>query len=115
MLNLRDLKRQHDAQKLRAYKLKTDPKARQQQEASRRAREADRERRQANERAAAALGFSVGDTVVVRLHRDRLDGRQGVVLNIRALPSGRRLIDCGFQFSGAAPSWSAAIPAERGN
>ena len=114
-LNLADYKRQKQAQVLREYLLRTDPKAREQLESSRRSRAVDRERRLANEKAAAALQFSVGDVVQVRRHRDRLDGKRGTVLNIRALPSGRRLIDCGFQFSGAAPSWSAAIPAERGN
>ena len=96
MLNLADYRRQRRAEILRQHLLKTDPKARQQAAASRRARQADRERRLANERAAEALGFAVGDRVAVRRHRDRLDGKQGVVLNIRALPSGRRLVDVGI-------------------
>ena len=95
-LNLADYKRQKQAQVLREYLLRTDPKAREQLESSRRSRAVDRERRLANQKAAAALGFTVGDEVMIRRHRDRLDGKQGVVLNIRALPSGRRLIDVGF-------------------
>ena len=115
-LNLADYKRQKQAQVLREYLLRTDPKAREQLESSRRSRAADRERRQANERAAAALGFNVGDTVQVRRHRDRLDGKQGTVLGIRPLPSGRRLIDVGFTVQrrhGLAPYvQSIAIDAE---
>ena len=96
MLNLADYKRQRQAEILRKHLLKTDAKAQQQAEASRRARAADRERRLANEKAAAALQFSVGDVVQVRRHRDRLDGKQGTVLGIRPLPSGRRQIDVAF-------------------
>ena len=116
MLDLRDYKRQRQAEILRKHLLKTDPKARQQQEASRRAREADRQRRQANAKAAEALQFTVGDTVQVKRHRDRLDGKRGRVLGIRPTPSGRRLIDVGFQVQrrhGLPPyTQSIAIDAE---
>ena len=115
-LNLADYKRQKQAQVLREYLLRTDPKAREQLESSRRSRAVDRERRLANQKAAAALGFTVGDEVMIRRHRDRLDGKQGVVLNIRALPSGRRLIDVGFTVQrrhGLAPYvQSIAVDAE---
>ena len=116
MLDLRDYKRQRQAEVLRRHLLATDPKARQQAEASQQARAADRERRLANAKAAEALQFSVGDTVTVRRHRDRLDGKQGTVLGIRPTPSGRRLIDVGFQVQrrhGLAPYvQSIAVDAE---
>ena len=93
MLDLRDLKRQKQAVALREYLLRTDPKAQEQHEASQRIQQQNRERRQANQKAAEALNFSVGDVVQIRLRRDRLDGTKGVVRAIRDQSTGRRMVD----------------------
>ena len=93
MLDLRDLKRQRQAEKLRAHLLKTDPRMQRVHESSQRIQREARERRQANQKAAAALRFTVGDTVQIRLHRDRLDGTKGVVRAIRDQSNGRQMVD----------------------
>ena len=91
MIDLRDLKRQRQAEKLRAHLLRTDPRMQRMHESSLRVQQEARERRQANQKAAAALQFAVGDLVQIRLHRDRLDGMRGTITEITELPCGKTL------------------------
>ena len=111
---LSEMRRGLRAQKLREVMLRHDP-ATAQAAAQSRALKAKKDAvREANRRAADAIGLTVGDQVQLRWPGHRKDGATGTVTGFRELLSGRRLamVTVMVKRSGSVPLPPARIGIE---
>ena len=88
---LSEMQRTLRAQKLRNWLIENDPEMQRLIASSKASAERTEQHREANRRAADALGLAIGDRVMLRSKGHEWDGRSGEIAGFEELMSGRRL------------------------
>ena len=86
-----EMQRTLRAQKLRNWLIENDPEVQRSIASSKASAERTNQHREANRKAADALGLAIGDRVMLRSRGHRFDGRSGELTEFKELPNGQGL------------------------